>query len=87
MIRIILGLLIFISILFGYWWLTWIMAILFLFYFPVYYEIIVWGIIYDSLYGLQIPEFWNIKYIFTIFSILIFIFSLFIKRLLIVYES
>ncbi len=87
MIRSIFGLIILISILFGPWWLTWVLAILLLFYYPVYYEIIAWGIIYDSLYGVSLPEFWNIKYIFTIFSIVIFIISLFIKKRLIVYES
>jgi hypothetical protein len=59
---------------------------MFLFYFREYYEIIAWGIIYDSLYGVGIPEFGNIKYVFTIFSILIFIFSIFIKKRLIAYE-
>ncbi len=86
MIRVILGIIMFCTIIFGYWWMTWCLAILLLFYFPVYYEVIAWGVIYDSLYGIELPEFWNFKYIFTLFSILIFTLVLFIKKRLIIHE-
>ena len=75
-LRIIAGILMFSSIMWGFWWLTWCLAIALLFYFPFYYEIIAWGIVYDSLYGAPLPEFWNIRYIFTIMSIALFIISL-----------
>lgn len=87
LIRIISGILIIGSIIWGYWWLTWILAIIFLFYFPLYFEIIIWGIIYDSLYGISLPNFWNINYIFTIVSIVLFLFSLILKKRLILYEK
>ena len=86
MIRIISGIIMLILILFSYWWLVCILAILLLFYFNNYYEIILWGIIYDSLYGISIPAFWNIDIIFTIMCILLFSISLFLKRYLIIYE-
>lgn len=86
MTRIIFGILLLISIIYGYWWLTWCFALLLLFYYPVYYEIIALGIIYDSLYSVPLPQFFNVEYVFTIFSLLIFAVSLFIKKRLIVYE-
>ena len=33
------------------WWIIIIVAIVFLFYFKNYYEIIIWGIVFDTLYG------------------------------------
>ncbi len=74
------------SLVFAYWWITWCLAIILLFYFPVYFEIIALGIAYDALYGLTLPEFWNIKYIFTLASIVLFLISLIIKKRLIIYE-
>ncbi len=74
-------------IVYGYWWLTWIVAIALLFYFPIYYEIILWGVIYDALYGIALPEFWNIRFIFTIFSIILFILSIVLRKRLIIYDD
>lgn len=87
LIRIISGIIILGTIIWGYWWLTWSIAIASLFLFPIYFEIIAWGIIYDALYGISLPSFWNIDYIFTIVSIVLFLFSLIIKKRLIIYES
>jgi hypothetical protein len=84
--RIIAGTILLISILFGYWWITWILAIILLFTFPVYYEIIICGIIYDSLYGISSIRFMGIEYVFTIFSIVLFLFSLLLTKHLKIYE-
>ena len=86
-LRFICDFILILSILFGYWWLTWILAIIFLFYFNFYIEIAICGVIYDSLYGIPLEEFWNMKYIFTLSSIVLFLISLIIKKRLIVYES
>ena len=86
MIRIIAGILLLLSIIFAYWWITWLLAIILLFYFPIYYEIIICGIIYDALYGISLPQFWNIDYVFTFFSIVLFVLSIIIKKYLIIYE-
>ena len=74
-------------IMWGYWWLTWCAAIILLFYFPIYYEIILWGVMYDALYGTALPEFWNIRYIFTIAGITLFLISFFLRKRLIVYDD
>ena len=81
------AILMFCFIMWGYWWLTWCIAIALLFYFPVYYEIILWGIIYDAMYGTALPEFWNIRYIFTIASIVLFLIALFLRKRLVIYED
>ncbi|MDO8430647.1 MAG: hypothetical protein Q7S72_01485 [Candidatus Taylorbacteria bacterium] len=86
-IRIATAILMFCFIMWGYWWMTWCLAIALLFYFPVYYEIILWGIIYDALYGTSLPEFWNIRYIFTILSIAFFILAFTLRKRLIVYDK
>ena len=65
----------------------WCLAIALLFYFPYYFEIVALGIVYDALYGIAVPEFWDIPYIFTISSVVLFLISLIIKKRLIIYES
>ena len=77
----------FCCIMWGYWWLTWCAAIVLLFYFPIYYEIILWGVMYDALYGMALPEFWNVRYIFTIASIALFLISFFLRKRLTVYDD
>ena len=86
-IRILAGVLMVASIIWGYWWLTWALAIVFLFLFPMYYEIIAWGIIYDAIYGVPLPEFYGIPYVFTISSIVLFLIAFYMRKYLTVYES
>ncbi len=86
-IRIVVGIIMFCCVMWGYWWLTWCLAIGLLFYYPNYFEIIFLGIFYDALYGVAIPEFWNIEYIFTISSIILFILAFFLKKRLIIYDD
>ncbi len=75
------------SLIWGYWWVTWSLAIIFLFLFPLYYEIIAWGVIYDALYGLQLPQFYNFPYTFTLASFIFFILAFFLKKYLTAYEK
>lgn len=87
LIRVISAILMFCFIMWGYWWLTWCLSIVLLFYFPRYFEIILWGVIYDALYGIALPEFWNIRYIFTISSIILFVIAFFLRKRLTVYDK
>lgn len=75
--RILSGLIMIACIIWGYWWLMLSAAIIFLFIFNSYYEIIAWGIIYDSLYGLT--------HMFTIVFISLFIIAFFLKKYLFAY--
>jgi hypothetical protein len=74
------------SIIWAPWWLTWGLAIVFLFIFPSYYEILLWGVAYDSLYGLPLPQFWNFPYIFSLSSAILFVISIYLRKLLLAYE-
>jgi hypothetical protein len=86
-IRIVAGLIVLGSLVLSYWWLTWALAIIFLFIFPVYYEILTWGIIYDALYALPLPQFYGIPYIFTFASCILFLLSLAIRKYFVTYQS
>ena len=74
------------SVIWGYWWLTWTLAIVFLFIFPSYYEILFWGVMYDSLYGISLPQFWGIPSMFTISSIVLLAVAWIVRNFLLAYE-
>ncbi len=77
-LRIVIGFAMMGFLIWGYWWLTWALAVVLLFSFPLYFEIIFFGIVYDALYG---------DYVFTLLSIILFLISFFIKKSLSAYES
>lgn len=87
LLRVVTALIMFCFIMWGYWWFTWCFAIALLFYFRNYYEIILWGIIYDAIYSMSLPEYGNIRYIFTISSIILFILAFIFRKSLIVYDD
>ncbi len=70
----------------GYWWLTIMLAIAFLFIIPTYYEILFFGSMYDALYGLSLAQFGGFSYIFTIAAFVLFLMTLFVKKILSAYE-
>ncbi len=86
-IRVLSAIIMFLCIIYGYWWVTWSIAIIFLFYFSIYYEIILWGIMYDSLYGISLSQFYNIKLPFTIACFFLFIIAYFLRKRLIIYND
>src|ERR1044072_4005237 len=85
--RIISAILTLACLVWGYWWMTWALAIIFLFLFPLYYEIIAWGVIYDAVYGLPLPQFYNFPYTFTLASFILFILAFVLKKYLTAYEK
>ena len=71
------------------WWPGWLsslLAVVFLCTFPSYYEILVWGILSDALYGIRIAEFWGLSCFFSIVSIALFVCSLVLRNILIAHE-
>jgi hypothetical protein len=85
-LRIYCGIAVALAIVLAPWWLTWILAIAFLFIFPNYYEILLWGILYDSLYGLPLAQFGGSRYVFSIAGITLFVLVFFLKKYLAAYE-
>jgi len=67
--------------------LTWIIALSLLFLFSKYYEIILWGVMYDAIYGIPLNMFWGIPYIFSILSITLLSISFIFRKNLLVYET
>ncbi len=73
------------SVLFLPWWITIIFAIGFLFMFNAY-EIMLWGILADLLYGAPVESFYKIQFLFTIGFMLFFVASYFLKKKLMFYD-
>lgn len=83
--RIVFNILMFLSVLFLPWWVTVIVAMVFLSKFKAY-EIIFWGVFVDILYSASVPSFLNIEYLFTITFIVLLIISHYLKRRLMFYD-
>ena len=69
--RIIIDLLLAVSVLQGWWFIALLLGIIGLWMFPYYIELIIAGIVYDSLFGM-IPKMGWKEYIGTILSVVIF---------------
>lgn len=76
-----------ISIIWAYWWIVLILAIVFLFIFPSYYELLFWGVLYDSLYGAPLASFFNFPYVVTLAAMVLFMISYFLRKRLLAYED
>lgn len=77
--RVIFDIIIFFAVLNGYWPIALFFAIAGLFLFEHYFEIIVFGIMYDSLFGyVSIHALYG--YVGSILSVLIFVFATILKR-------
>lgn len=74
------------SILFLPWWFTILLAVIIIFMFQAY-EIIVWGFVADTLYGIPIAAYYNIEFLFTLFFVALVILVVPLKRRLIFYRS
>lgn len=85
-LRIIINALLFSSILFFPWWITLFIAVAFLFMFEAY-EVLLWGLFGDLLYGAPVAGFLNIEFLFTLLFILLFIGVYFLKKKLILYNA
>ncbi len=71
--RIILDILLFLSVLFAPWWVSVLLALIFMIYFRNFIEIIIAGFIIDILYG-------NGQMYFTVGSLVVFVFLHLFKR-------
>lgn len=79
--RIFLNVLIFLSILFFPWWITAFFALILLFSFEAA-EVIIWGLLIDTLYGIPLAIFFHFTFVFTLlFMILFFVVQILKKRL------
>ena len=70
-----------ISTMYFYWWVAWLILPVLVFVFSPYYEIIFFGVLFDSLYGHKL------SFLFTLLGITLFLISIFLKDRLVSYES
>ncbi len=64
------------------WWATALFALLLLFYFRNFYEIIIIGALVDMVYGIPRTAFGGIEYINTLFAALAYLSASWLKRFL-----
>ncbi len=84
-IRSIATILMLLSILFVPWWTTALYAVFLVLYFDYYVEVMIAGIIFDSLYAVPLARFYNFTYVATLFAGVIFIAAVYLKKRLTFY--
>lgn len=78
--RLVIGLVILFFVIHGWWFVALPISVVYSFFVFHYYEIIFFGIVYDSLFGyVGVADFWK-GYIGTIVSVALFFLIFFIKR-------
>jgi hypothetical protein len=61
------------------WWVSMLIAAVCVFIFHIFYEIIILGLIIDSLYNMPVARFHNIQFVVTIGAIVLLLISVYIK--------
>ena len=62
------------------WWFTALCMIVAVFYFPSYYEVLFFGLIYDLLFSIPVPYFFSVQFMATIFSGCLLLSAFFLKE-------
>jgi hypothetical protein len=84
--RIILNILLFVSILVLPWWVSVFLALAVLYYLRSFNEIVVYGLVWDILYGKFSPTFQILDYRLTLLFLFFLLSSFFIKKRLKFYD-
>ncbi len=69
-LRIIIDCILILSAFFVPWWIPMLGGLIAIVFFNSYYEIVVLGVILDSLYNASIPRFYQFQFVLTLTSIL-----------------
>ena len=80
MLRILASVLLFISVLFGPFWLSVLLGLVGMIYFPMYFEAVALFLISDLLYGVKEPMLWGMTYLGFLGSFIIEIIIEFTKQ-------
>lgn len=78
--RILADLAICIALLVFPWWVGFVLACIAFFLFEDFYEVILFGLIIDSLYQISIARYFHFELFFTAFAIVLFIAGFYIKK-------
>lgn len=79
-VRIVVNIGLLVSAFFMPWWFTMALALCAALYFSSYYEIVVLGIILDSLYNASIPRFYHIQFVLTYGAIIVIVISIILRE-------
>ena len=79
MLRLLTNFILFGSVLFLPWWVMIIIGIVALFKFNAFYEIVMWGLLADLLYGADVALFYNFGLFLSLGVLLLFIVIEFLK--------
>jgi len=82
MLRILSLFLLFLSFFILPWWFTFIFSMILIFVFDFFVEAIVLGFLFDIIYGSKSLTFMGISYFFTIFYIIFFSISFWLKKVI-----
>lgn len=82
MIRTFLTAIFFVSVLFAPWWLSVALAVLLLSFFKAYFEVIVGGVIMDSVFGAPIMSLFNIEFLYTILFTILVVTTYFFRKVI-----
>ena len=85
--RIIADIVLFMGMVIFPWWLSIIMAVLFSLIFKSYFEVMIWGIASDILYGASLKILFNQSFFYTALSVIIFSLTYFARKRLSFYWS
>ena len=75
MFRIGANILLFVSIVLLPWWVALILGVIFLFTFSSFYEIILWALLGDLLYGTNIVSFYGVNIFLSLGALFLFVVS------------
>lgn len=85
--RLVADLIVFFSLLYMPWWATLILAILCLFMFEHYFEILIVGVALDSLYNTAWHGYTNVQFILSAICLIVYVISFPLKRRLTLYRN
>jgi hypothetical protein len=83
--RVVFDIVLFLSLFIVPWWLSLSVALVGVFFFSRFYEIIIAGVVVDILYGVPQASFFGFQYISSIVTVLFFIGGEYIKKRMIFY--
>lgn len=87
LIRLSADILLCVSLLFFPWWISASLAVVFLFAFRSYYEVLAFGFIYDSLYATALPTFQFFSFPVSVISALAFLLVYMLRDRLVFYRA
>src|SRR3989344_4581768 len=68
------------------WWIVMSVAVLFLFYFKNYFEILIFGFLLDLLYGAPVSAYYGMGYVISVIAALAFALVAVVKNRLVFFE-